>query len=202
MLPDKNRYYRVATHPALAKTAYFDERFHRDAVKLLPGEFYFSDADPVLVTVLGSCVAACIRDARSGIGGMNHFMLPASSREGEDTGNTMIYGAQALDTLIDSLLELGARFDNLEAKIFGGAHVASGMVNTDIGERNGQFASEYLSKRGIPVRAVDLGGTLARKLYFFPSTGQVLVRRLATLANDTIQKRDRDYAGFIKPKLK
>lgn len=202
MPPDSKRSYGIRPHQALAQTAYFDERFHRDAVKLLPGEFFYTDADPVLVTVLGSCVSACLRDTRSGIGGMNHFMLPLCETNHGARNESMIYGDNAMDVLIERLIDMGASLANLEAKVFGGAHVSRSMVDTHIGQRNADYAIDYLQRQSIPVQAQDLGGELARKVYFFPSTGQVLVRRLTDLANDTVQKRDRDYASCIKPKLR
>ncbi len=185
---------------ALAKTIYFDRRFNRDAIKLLPGEYYFTDADSVLVTVVGSCVATCLWDKYSGLGGMNHFMLPVCEKGG-DGSQSMLYGETAIRVLIEKLLSAGARFENLEAKLFGGSHVIGSMVETDIGERNARYALEYLKAEGINVAAQNLGGSFARKLYFFPSTGHVMMRKLKDLSNDTIQLRDRDYAACQKPML-
>lgn len=202
MQPKPRNHFGIRPHPALAQTAYFDERFQRDAIKLLPGEFFYTDADPVIVTVLGSCVSACVRDIRSGIGGMNHFMLPQCESTRSARNESMIYGDKAMDVLIERLMDMGAIFGNLEAKVFGGAHISRSMANTDIGQRNADFAIDYLQRKSIPLQARDLGGELARKVYFFPSTGQALVRRLTHLANDTVQNRDRDYANCIKPKLK
>jgi chemotaxis protein CheD len=178
---------------ALARNVYFDARFHRDAVKLMPGEYYYTDADPVLVTVLGSCVAACIRDANSGIGGLNHFMLARSERTTANGHDSMLYGITAMDVLLDQLLEAGAKFEHLEAKVFGGATMLESMVNTDVGERNAEFVLGYLRKRNISLLASDLGGQHARKIYYFPSTGQVLLKRLTELRNDTIVQRERVY---------
>lgn len=183
---------------ALAKNVYFDGRFRREAVKLMPGEYYFTDADPVLVTVLGSCVSACIRDVKSGIGGLNHFMLARCDRSDMSGADSMLYGATAMDVLLDQLFVLGAKFENLEAKVFGGARMLESMAKTDIGERNCQFVVEYLRKRNIRLVAQDLGGQYARKIYFFPSTGQVLVKKLVELRNDTIVQREKVYDAYIK----
>jgi len=207
MLPDEvlsSRYgvKRITPYPkAVAQTTYFDTRSQRDAVKLLPGEYFCTNADPALVTVLGSCVAACIRDSVSGIGGMNHFMLAHNAKD-NPAATSMIYGDIAMDVLIEQILEAGGKLNNLEAKVFGGAHMLNSMIANDIGERNGKFAVDYLRRRSIPVLAQDVGGMLARKLYFFPFTGQALVRKLADLANNTIMKRDRDYSTFVKPSLR
>lgn len=184
---------------ALARTVYFDRNFNREAVKLLPGEYFFTDADPVLVTVVGSCIATCLRDKYSGIGGMNHFMLPVC--ESGEGSHSMLYGETAMNVLMEQLLSAGAKHENLEAKIFGGSHVIGSMVETDIGERNARFALNYLNEKRIHVAARDVGGKFARKLYYFPSTGHVMMRRLKDLSNDTIQLRDRDYAACQKPQL-
>lgn len=189
---------------ALAQNTYFDAKFNRDAVKLLPGEFYFCSQDQVLVTVLGAGIAVCLRDTVTGIGGMNHFLAlpPGQDRDKRAARSTMLYGADAMASLIDHLLQAGARLDQLEAKVFGGAQLPHAGAAADASRRSSDFALDTLSKAGIPLHAQALGGTLARKLYFFPYTGSVLVRNLVDLKNDTVQKRDRDYAAFIKPKLK
>jgi chemotaxis protein CheD len=181
---------------ALARNVYFDAHFNREAVKLLPGEYYFTSADVVLVTVLGSCLAVCIRDGKSGIGGLNHFMLSRSEKKDMTGNDSMLYGVTAMDVLLDQLLEAGAKFEHLEAKVFGGARMLQGMVNTDIGENNAEFARAYLRKRNIPLKAQDLGGQFARKIYFFPSSGRVLVKKLMELRNDTILQREKVYDAY------
>jgi chemotaxis protein CheD len=183
---------------ALARNVYFDSRFHREAIKLMPGEYFFTDSDPVLVTVLGSCVSACIRDSKSGIGGLNHFMLARCDKHDMSKNESMLYGATAMDVLLDQLLEMGAKYENLEAKVFGGARMLESMTKTDIGERNCRFVVEYLNKRNIRLLAQDLGGQHARKIYFFPSTGQVLVKKLVELRNDTIMQREKVYNAYIE----
>ena len=106
----------------LAPNLYFDSEHGIDAAKILPGEYYVTSRDMVLVTVLGSCVCVCIRDTMSGIGGMNHFMLPDSGRDQNNPlGNSARYGTYAMEILINQLLKLGAKRSNLEAKVFGGA---------------------------------------------------------------------------------
>src|SRR5919107_5888469 len=112
------------TNSQFATNVYYDRTFDCDAAKILPGEYYYTCKDMLIVTVLGSCVAACIRDRVSGIGGMNHFMLP----DGGDSDNPLIsasarYGTFAMEVLINELLKNGARRENLEAKVFGGGNV-------------------------------------------------------------------------------
>jgi chemotaxis receptor (MCP) glutamine deamidase CheD len=138
----------AANHPA--PNLYYDKQFESDAAKLLPGEYYVTRNDMVLVTVLGSCVAACIRDVNSGVGGMNHFMLPDSgSDRGTPASESARYGAFAMEVLVNELLKLGARRPNLEAKVFGGGAVMSGLTQANVGERNAAFVLEYLQTEGI-----------------------------------------------------
>src|ERR1700693_3574707 len=104
-----------------ATNVYFDRTFDCDAAKILPGEYFFTHKDMMIVTVLGSCVSACIRDRVSGIGGMNHFMLPDGGGENDSpVSASMRYGSYAMEVLINDVLKAGARRENLEAKVFGG----------------------------------------------------------------------------------
>ena len=183
-----------SVHPALASNRYFDRTFGLDAVKLLPGEYFVTREDIVLVTVLGSCVAACLRDPHTGIGGMNHFMLPDA---GGDASNPLSasarYGTYAMELLINELTKLGAHRSRLEAKVFGGGNVLRGLDHAAVGERNSAFVLGFLTVENIRLRARDLMDEFPRKVYFFPSSGRVMVRKLRTLNNDTVLKREREY---------
>ena len=183
----------------LAPNLYFDRHFDIDAVKILPGEYYVSTRELLMVTVLGSCVAACVRDRVSGIGGINHFMLPDDRRD-EDSrfGRSMRYGDYAMEILINQLLKLGARRANLEAKVFGGGNVLPGFKAHVVGDRNARFVLDYLTTEGIPVVAKDLLGSYPRKVYFFPSTGRVLVKKLRSLHNDSIIERELTYSERLR----
>ncbi|RIQ34344.1 chemoreceptor glutamine deamidase CheD [Bordetella avium] len=164
---------------ARASRHYYDSTFARHAVKILPNEYFVTKGeDLMLSTVLGSCVAACLRDPLTGIGGMNHFMLPDGDAQSPASA-TMRYGAFAMEVLINELLKAGAARDRLEAKVFGGGAVLSAMQQMNIGERNGQFVLSYLKTENIPVRAQDLGDTHARRIHYFPFDGRVLVRKMA-----------------------
>lgn len=180
----------------LAGNRYFDRRFDVEAVKVLPGEYYVTTSDVVLVTVLGSCVSACVRDRDKGIGGMNHFMLAQSGDQGSLSSSAR-YGTYAMEVLINHLLKLGARRDRLEAKVFGGARVMASLSSSQVGERNASFVLDYLKTESIPVAARDLLNIHPRKLYFFPSTGRVLVRKLVRLHNDTLIRREKEYAARL-----
>ena len=175
---------------------YLDRHFNLPAAKIGPGEFYATQRDMVIVTVLGSCVSACLRDPEAQVGGMNHFMLP---HHGTDPGGPISesarYGAFAMEVLVNHLLALGARRNRMQAKIFGAGRIVPGM--SDIGARNAKFAIEYLERERIPILAQDLGREEASKVYFFPQSGRVLVKRLKSLRNNTVVERDLSYADRL-----
>lgn len=183
----------------LAPTLYFDKHFQMQAAKILPGEYYATSRDMVLVTVLGSCVAACIRDRQSGVGGMNHFMLPESSQDaGSMIGLPTRYGTYAMEMLINQVLKMGARRSNLEAKIFGGGNVLRGFTVSNVGQKNSLFVKDFLALEHIPVVAEDLLDVYPRKVYYFPHTGRVLVRKLKSVHNNTIVDREKDYSARLR----
>ena len=182
----------------LAQNEYYDNRLDIDAAKILPGEYYVTQRDMVLVTVLGSCVAACIRDKLSGIGGMNHYMLPdANPDKNNPVSSSARYGAFAMEVLINNLITMGAHRSLLEAKLFGGGNVLPNMTVANIGQRNADFALNFLQEEKIPVVAKDLVDVYPRKVYFFPKTGRVLVKTLRHVHNDTIFKREIEYGARL-----
>jgi len=176
----------------LAANRYFDRSFQSEAAKILPGEYFVSDQGMLLVTVLGSCVAACIRDTEAGIGGMNHFMLPDDGGRETVTASAR-YGTYAMEVLINHLLKSGARRNRLEAKVFGGGAVLSSLSSSNVGVRNAEFVLNYLKIEKIPVVAKDLLDAYPRKVYFFSETGRVLVKKLHRVHNDTLFSREQDY---------
>lgn len=184
-----------ASSPApecFARNVYYDSQHGIEAVKLLPGEYYVSARDMLLVTVLGSCVAACIRDVRLGVGGMNHFMLPEGDVHGPASGAAR-YGTFAMEVLINHLLKLGARREHLEAKVFGGGNVLPGLAQANVGHRNAAFVVHFLAAERIRIAARDLADRYPRKVYYFPASGRALVKRLRELHNDTILEREAAY---------
>ena len=177
-----------------APTRYFDKKFGMEAAKILPGEYFATDKDIVLVTVLGSCVAACIRDTRAGVGGMNHFMLPRSERDpASPVSMSARYGTYAMEILINQLIKMGAQRTSMEAKVFGGGNVLRGFTSNNIGESNANFVIEYLHNEGVRVAAEDMLGVHPRKIYYFPRTGKVLVKKIRELHNHTIVERESEY---------
>lgn len=163
---------RVASHH------YFDRDFGRMAVKLLPNQYYVTSKPTVLLTVLGSCVAACLHDPLARVAGMNHFMLPDESEAGADHPEAMRYGTHAMDVLVSELVKAGARRERLQAKVFGGAAVLPNMPSLNVGDRNGEFVLRYLQQHRINLYAQDLGGTYARRVGFLADSGKVVVRKL------------------------
>jgi chemotaxis protein CheD len=188
----------METNSHFATNVYYDRTFDCDAAKILPGEYYYTEKDMLIVTVLGSCVSACIRDRVKGLGGMNHFMLPDGGDPGNPVSASMRYGSFAMEVLINDLLKAGARRENLEAKVFGGGAVLRGFSAMNVGERNAAFVINFLKTERIPVLAEDLNDIYPRKVYFFPRTGKVLVKKLMQTHNDTLAKRELDYASRLK----
>lgn len=171
------------------------------AAKLLPGEFYVTMQAEMITTVLGSCVAACVRDRVSGVGGMNHYMLPSESvdehaESGRTNPATARYGVQAMERLIDTILKHGGRRENLEVKVFGGGKIVPGMA--DIGRRNIDFIRAHLHTSRLTLTAEDVGGLYARKVNYYPSTGRARVKQLRTLRNDAITQRERHYQRILR----
>ncbi|QBQ96327.1 chemoreceptor glutamine deamidase CheD [Paraburkholderia pallida] len=181
----------------IATNRYFDSHFQRPGVKLLPNEFFTTNDDMVLVTVLGSCVAACIQDRTAGIGGMNHFMLPDDGADANNTlpaaSDAMRYGAYAMEVLINELIKAGGRRERFEAKVFGGAAVLAGMTTMNIGDRNAAFVRRYLATESIRIVAEDLQGSHPRKVAFLPRTGQVMVKKLR-LQEASVAEREQQLA--------
>ena len=158
-------------------SSYFDRLFGKKAVKILPGQYHATDDDTIITTVLGSCVSVCLYDTVSGVGGMNHYMLPGDAAEGGKSGSgSARYGIHAMRLLMEHLFQLGAVRGNLEAKVFGAGRVMDGM--SDVGRQNADFAVQYLRDEQIRIAAVDVGDTYPRKIYFSPATGQVFVKRI------------------------
>lgn len=142
-------------------------------VRVLPGDFHVTD-DPsiTIVTVLGSCVSACIRNPFNGFGGLNHFMLPESeSDEWNGVSAANRYGNFAMEALINAVLKSGCTRQDLEVKLFGGASMHNPVSN--VGGKNAAFARHYLEVERIPLTSSDLGGDFGRRIHYSPATGKV-----------------------------
>lgn len=179
--------------PGEASFFYYDAFFKNDAVKILPGEFFVYREDILIMTTLGSCIAACLWDREVRVGGMNHFMLP----EGDsDTGR---YGSYAMELLINEMMKLGATRATMEAKVFGGGQVIDGMTTMNIGERNTNFVIDYLKTERIPIMAKDVQGPYPRKVCFLPASGKAMVKRLAAANKESLAAQERAAAQKAAP---
>ncbi len=170
---------------------YFDHAFQSEAVKILPGEYYVHDDDVVLMTVLGSCVAACLCDRGVGVGGMNHFLLP----DGNDASAR--YGVNAMEILINELLKAGARRGSLEAKIFGGGAVINGLTSINVGGQNVRFVEAFLAAERIPIVSRDVLDVHPRKVCLFPRSGKAMVKKLASQADGGVAVEETRYAQRV-----
>ena len=183
--------------PGEASFFFFDPHFNNNAVKILPGEYFVHDEDLLITTTLGSCIAACLWDRNRRIGGMNHFMLPESSgHDGPDGGR---YGSFAMELLINELMKLGAQRNTLEAKVFGGGQVISGMHSLNVGERNTRFVLDYLKTEHITVVSKDVLDIYPRKVCFLPASGKAMVKRLASANTEMLLAQERAAAARAAP---
>jgi chemotaxis protein CheD len=179
---------------------YWDPTRNLNAAKILPGEYYVTTENELITTVLGSCVSACVRDPVFGIGGMNHFMLPAGREGGDDAWNTMMsasarYGNVAMEHLITDIQKFGGVRENLEVKITGGGRVLASM--TDVGRRNIQFVREYIRVEGLRLMGEEVGDIYPRKVVYWPRTGRVQVKKLRSMHNNTLVEREEQYMREI-----
>lgn len=182
----------------LSPNLYFDREHNSEAAKIMPGEYYATARDMLLVTVLGSCVCACIRDKISGIGGMNHFMLPDNGRDQSNPlGDSARYGTYAMEILINQLFKMGAKRANLEAKVFGGGAILRGFTVSNVGQCNSEFVLNFLETEKIHLAAQDLLDIYPRKVYYFPKSGLVRVKKLKKVHNDTIINREAAYGSRL-----
>ena len=138
-------------------------------IHVIQGEHKISrDPDVVLTTILGSCVAACIRDPVAGIGGMNHFLLPGA--DGVSSFDVERYGVHAMELLLNALLAQGASRRRLEAKLFGGAKTIAGRA--DVGAMNADFAVKFLQREQIAMVGECLRGGMGRRVQYWPISGR------------------------------
>ena len=172
---------------------FYDAHFKNDAVKILPGEYFVYNEDILIMTTLGSCIAACLWDRTAKVGGMNHFMLP------DGAGDSGRYGSYAMELLINEMMKRGASRMNMEAKVFGGGQVISGMNSLNVGERNTNFVMDYLKTERIPILSKDVLDIYPRKVCFLPASGKAMVKRLAPANAEALVAQDRAAAQRAVP---
>ncbi len=180
---------------------YFDPEFGKTAVKVTVGTHYVTDKDDeMIVTILGSCISACVRDTKLGLGGLNHFMLPRSkTTEFRRDSDAMRYGNHAMEVLINDILKRGGARNRLEFKLFGGANL--GNYSNLVGTKNARFAEHYLREEEFAVESKDLGSNYARRIRFFPTTGKVMMQALHRDSDNSVfadeDKFSRESAGQV-----
>jgi len=183
----------TARKPGEASFFFWDAHFKNDAVKVLPGEYFVHEEDLLITTTLGSCIAACLWDRERRVGGMNHFMLP------EGSGDSGRYGSYAMELLINEMMKRGASRLTMEAKVFGGGAVISGMNSLNVGERNTKFVIDYLHTERIPIVSKDVMDIYPRKVCFLPGSGKAMVKRLAPTNAEALVAQDRAAAQKAVP---
>ncbi len=181
---------------------YWDKEFDLVCAKILPGEYYVTTDNEGITTVLGSCISACIRDKETGVGGMNHFMLPETNEHKLNAGlesvvgNATRYGNYAMEHLINMILAHGGKRKNLEVKLFGGGKIIPTLG--DVGQKNINFSLEYIDTEALKLVSKDLGDIYPRKVIYFPKTGKVRMKKIKDLHNETIASREKQYRSSIK----
>ncbi|MDD5249921.1 MAG: chemotaxis protein CheD [Rhodocyclaceae bacterium] len=171
--------------------------FERIARNINPGGWAI-ETDRPISTLLGSCVAVCLFDPKLRIGGMNHFLLPSRGNSANDDTDVILSGDYAMEVLVNALLDKGGHKNRLVAKAFGGGTIVS-SIRMAIGERNAQFARDWLEREGIPLVAADFSGPWSRKVVFVPQTGDAFCRRIpttqATVAE--VAKAEQEYESSL-----
>ena len=184
--------------PGEASFFWYEPQFANEAVKVLPGEYFVYHEDILIMTTLGSCIAACLWDRQAKVGGMNHFMLPeGAGKDSASSGGR--YGSFAMELLINELIKLGATRSSMEAKVFGGGQVISGMNSMNVGERNTTFVLDYLKTERIQVVSKDVLDIYPRKVCFLPASGKAMVKRLASANNEALLAQERVAAQKAAP---
>jgi len=186
-----DRLKSAPVRPGQASFFFYDAHFRNDAVKVLPGEYFVYDEDILILTTLGSCIAACLWDREKRIGGMNHFMLP----DGAGAADSGRYGSFAMELLINELIKRGATRSTMEAKVFGGGAVISGMNTINVGERNTAFVLDYLRTERISVVSKDVLDIYPRKVCFLPASGKAMVKKLASANTEALLAQERAAAS-------
>ncbi|MBM6551743.1 chemoreceptor glutamine deamidase CheD [Marinomonas ostreistagni] len=187
----------AATQTPATRT-FLDHQFQKVAHKVLPGEFYATDQEVMITTLLGSCVTVCLFDLDAKVGGMNHFLLPDGVPENDLLSSAGRYGVHAMELLINDIVKLGGRRANLRAKVFGGANVLQAMTHSQVGDENVRFVQSFLKRELIPVDAYDVLGRFPRKVNFFPTSGRVMMKKLTSYYDDELITEEMRYREKVR----
>lgn len=198
--PAPPRQERRHTDPVNSQQGKFgtDPQSGLPTAKLFSGDWYVTPNDEMLVTILGSCVAACIRDPIARVGGMNHFLLPGTENMLSQASDATRYGVFAMETLINAILKQGGNKDRLEVKVFGGGNVTNNSAR--IGSKNAQFIREFLRNENIPIISEDLEGELPRRIHYWPASGKVMMRKLHRKEDFRVVEEETRYSRSLVTK--
>lgn len=177
---------------------FWEPKWERYTVKVLPGEFCISKEDVVLSTVLGSCISVCIFDPLVKMGGMNHFMLPANNAQ-EDIERPLRYGLFAMEQLMNAMMKNGCKRESMQIKVTGGGAMISGLIS--IGSQNIEFIKKYIEEESLQLISTDLGGDQARRVAYFPKTGRMLVKKLSHLDDQRLITQESTYRTNVDKSL-
>ena len=165
----------------------------RRARNINPGGWAVETERPI-TTLLGSCVAVCLYDPKLRLAGMNHFLLPSRTKTAGDDTDVILAGDYSMEVLLNTMLTKGAQKSRIVAKAFGGGTIVTSILMA-IGQRNADFAREWLDREGIPLTAQDFGGAWSRKVIFNPQTGEAFCKRGQT--NQSVVEAESSYASTL-----
>lgn len=164
-------------------------KLEKNIIVIHPGDIITAKNNSVISTLLGSCIAVCMRDERAGVSGMNHFLLPGTEQTDNYLSAAGRYGISSMENLINRLLHEGASKGRLRAKIFGGGNVVKHFT-ANIGKKNINFVKWFMKNEKIPIVGEDVGGEVARKIYFFTKDGTVLVENLVKKTREVMREEE------------
>jgi chemotaxis protein CheD len=164
------------------------------------GELYAASEPTIISTILGSCVAVCLDDRVSRVGGMNHILLPGDA-DLKRFNDSARYGINAMELLVNRMLTTGADRHKLRAKVFGGGHILSTPGEEDLfnpGRDNARFVFDFLETEKIPVDGYNVGGSFGRKVYLNTSTGDVFLKKIGKYSVDDLRHQEEKYSRFLR----
>lgn len=163
-------------------------KFDKNITTIHPGEFFVSNQDEMIGTLLGSCVAVCFHDEYNKVSGMNHFMLPGkiTAMSLHEDRNAK-YGMQAIFDLLEDMYHKGATRKHITARVFGGGSViAVKDFSHQVPEDNIKVARIVLEMEDIPILSQDVGGRFTRKLMMDVHSGKIYLKKTINTEKDNV----------------
>ena len=177
----------------------FNNRLGRMVYEIFAGEYVAVNKkeNAVISTLLGSCVSVCLHDPKAKVSGMNHFMLPGKiSSEELLVSEDARYGIYSMEVLINEMLKRGAEKPRIKAKVFGGGKVLNNTSSMgNVSKANIEFTQTFLKMENIPVISNDVGKNVGRKLFFYPETFTIYVKKI-TYGTSVEEAVNRDKRFF------